>query len=233
MKKLIITIIILLTASTSFAVYPTEYLAGRATHFYEDDDFISGLTTTGNIGKQGWVFDGTPTVTTSPLSSSTHPGALRFSTPASSSNVTLCLKVCNATTGIWDIAGDFDTTVIVTTLNWATSLTYIGYFMGDVVPTINYIGIQGRPASNNWMFLATGASITNSGVAIVDGTWYKLRIKKTGTSVEFYINDEYKATLTTTATGQAQPYFLVNTGNTTVKSLDIDYWSLTIPSLAR
>ena len=231
MKKLLLALIILLTASTSFAVYPTEYLIGNPTFFYEDDEFISGTLTSGAIGKQGWNFDGSPTVTTSPLTD--RPGAIRFMTPASSTTNNLCLKLCSATTGKINFSNGFDTTVIISTVSWASSGSYIGYFISDVGVSSNYIGIHARPTKANWQLNVTGSSLVDTGIAVTNGTWIKVRLYSNGSTVTCYINDILVATATTTASGQAQPVFQINTDDTTARGLDINYWNLIIPSVAR
>ena len=215
----------------AWATYPTEYLGGKPVYFYEDDEFIGGLTTSGSIGKQGWVHDGgTATITTSATTNS--PGAIDFTHTTAGASRLLCLKDCAANTGVFDFSYNFDTTVIV---SFPTCCTpgYLMYSLYDNPANTNKIGFSSNNTSS-WHAQCTGCagSPVNLNVTINANTWYKLRIKKTGTSVEFYIDDVLKTTLTTTAAGDFAPIFLLN-WDTTQRTMSIDYWNFIIPSSGR
>ena len=230
MKKLLLALILLL-AIPAWATYPTEYLIGNPTFFYEDDEFISGTTTSGEIGKQGWVtvVDAGTAVVSLGLQTN-RPGSIRLTNDTPSST-RLCLKDCTATTGIFNYSDDFDTTAIISFPTYGRP-SYLGYYMSNFSTSV-LIGLTNNGnASDTFWAVCAGCTPTNTGVAITSNTWYKLRMKKTGSSVEFYINDTLKATLTTTASGVFQPIFF-NSWSTTQRYIEVDYWNFIIPSVAR
>ena len=219
----------------AWATYPTEYLGGKPVYFYEDDEFIGGLTTSGSIGKQGWVtwHNTSQTITVSLGQQTNQPGSIHVTHGTTATTALLCVKDCTATTGIFRFEDDFDTTVIMALPTYGRP-SFIGYYLW-LGSTLNHPAIyitNNNNATDTWYAACTGCSTTNTGVAITSNTWYKFRIKKIGTSVEFYIDDVLKATLTTTATGAFQPTFQLN-WTTTQRYMEIDYWNFIIPSSGR
>lgn len=212
------------------AVYPTEYLSGSPTFFYEDDDFVGGTTTSGSIGKQGWVHDGgTSTVTLSTLTS--RPGIINYTHTSSGSSKVMCLKDCTATTGIFDFSGNFDTTAVIS-MPTVGSNSFVGYIVSTASFSV-YVGFHNNAGTTwNALCVATGCSTTDTGVTITAGNWYKLRIIKKGTAIEYYIDGVLVASKTTSGTGQVQPMFF-NNWTTTQRYINIDYWNFIIPSYTR
>ena len=140
-----------------------------------------------------------------------------------------------------------ETYVTVETLSNATERfqTIFGYYFGS-----NYSNTQnaiffsydeagtmffefGAAATPNWKCYTRGASVTtrtNTSIAVVAGTWYKLRIdiNAAGNSVTFYINNTLVATHTTNIPTSliAMPItsLIVKTVGTTARTMLTDYF---------
>lgn len=140
-----------------------------------------------------------------------------------------------------------ETYATVETLSNATERfqTIFGYYVGsNYSTTANAIFFSydeagtmffefGAAATPNWKCYTRGAGVTtrtNTSIAVVAGTWYKLRIdiNSAGNSVNFYINDTLVAThgsnIPTSLTAMPIQSLIVKTAGTTARTMLTDYF---------
>lgn len=141
-----------------------------------------------------------------------------------------------ATSTNWNSLGVFQEmkTCIVPVGDVATSMVqWYGFYNGDVLdthsptnyglwvanPTFPFFGFRGfAGVDTNWQcFCGTGAAqtVVDSGVAIVSGTFVRLRVKKVGSSLLYYVNGILKATISTNLPANSTLYTPVMGSNNT------------------
>lgn len=208
------------------------------------DDFLSGdKSTSSSIGTLGWQQQGIGTFT-EVTSEVNHPGLIRMDSTTSTTSNTATLHLMR-TVG-FQRSEMFDMTWIFRTNQTDGSTVVRVGLVGAGASIYN----QPRPADGIW--LEKSASDTNwfwvvrvggndvqrvdMGVAVTAGGWVKLRLRRVDTStIGIALNGE--AELTSTATLSTSPYVpwaVVHNGNTTnSRTLDVDYFGLTITGLVR
>jgi hypothetical protein len=206
-----------------------------------NDDFLSQNTTSGNIGNLGWILTSTNGTATVAYQSGTNTrtGVVRLAT-STANNGAGSLNL--GTTQGFILGGGtilFETYVSIPTLGGTGAAALTTYFgLMDTSNTADnangiYFEYAGTAAGTiNWNCkTANGSTRTSvgSGVAVNAGQWYKLSlaVNDAGTSVGFYIDNNFITAITTNipTTGIA-PASRIIAGNTNVavKSTDIDYF---------
>jgi hypothetical protein len=193
------------------------------------DDFISGGLTNGYIGELGWYSSIVPTFVDSVAN---HPGIRRETTTAANTSSAALYLGTVATSNVIQNNEQWDFTFILS----VNALSGIDVFVGamDSFSATNTT-LQDRYGfafnstnSNKWMMVTgdgTNYTMTNTSTTVVASTWYKLRVGQTALGVDYYINDVYAGTVTTSL-----PDTLLNVGFFVrnylgaAKYIDIDYF---------
>ena len=235
MKKLLLILCLLLIPLTAQGArtWPTSELILNEDSVIIKDEFLSGLLTTGSIGELGWNLTGTGGTITN--TDTTRTGSITLTTPATSANsAIITLKPASTTTGMTDFASEWDMTWIVK-IPTITSDDWFVFTLSYSSDNSKYAGFQVNTYST-WRAVNkdTSATNTDTGITATAGQWYKLRAKRTSTTIQYYIDDVLVATNSTNLpTGQGQPRAIVYNGLSSARYIVIDYFSLRIPSLTR
>ena len=235
MKKLLLILCLLLIPLTAQGArtWPTSELILSEDSVIIKDEFLSGLLTTGSIGELGWNLTGTGSSITS--TDTTRPGTIRITSGATTGNrADLSLKAKTTTTGMIDAASNWDLTMVVK-ISSSHANDYFVFGMSYSTDNSKFASFQ-LNTTTTWTAQNKESSTTstNTSVTVNAGQWYKLRIHRSGSAIYYYVDDSLVATHTTNLpTGQFQPLLTVYTGNSVSRSVDIDYFSLRIPSLTR
>ncbi|HVS78944.1 MAG TPA: hypothetical protein VHD84_01485, partial [Candidatus Saccharimonadales bacterium] len=212
-----------------------------------DDDFTSmfcSSTTACTYGSLGWVGCDTATnQTITNVGSGSRPGVLQMTTSTSPTG-----QGCITMTGSTPSSGDPNDTITLTpgmtieldaqlpTLS-AGAQTYIASMgLTDITTDgdSNFALIAYNPSSSsNWQCQTdNGSTTTNTSSTAVDTNWhdYKIVVNST-TSVSFYEDGSLLCTNTThVPTAALVPVMTIiksgGTGNTTPRTMNIDYWSM-------
>jgi hypothetical protein len=220
---------VFVTPSTTFRLPPEQFA-------YVWDDFMVSAGASQLIGIGWFLLGGTATVQPSEAS---RPGILRRFTSAASGTYAVCY-VQNTVTGSLLPANFFDVTFIVrpNTID-ADTLLRIGLGASATSnPPADGIYLEKLAADTAWFGVTRAASSENraaTGVTVVAGTWYKLRLRRIDAStVGFTVNGgtEVTATLTIPTTAM-QPFFAIFNAAAADKTLDIDFFDCLLTQLSR
>ena len=194
-----------------------------------EDDFLSGLLTTGNIGNLSWLLSaGTVTAVSSAVD---HPGIINLTSTTTSGTVGR-ISLSNGST-VFSYPDELESfgCIIRPTVDFSAS----GSMRFGLVysPSTSADGSQGIYFSKvtsdaNWYTVTRdGASIArnSSGVAWTVNKWYLLEVRKNGANWEFWINGVLRQTHSTyiPTTYAMYPLLAVETNTTVARAIDIDY----------
>jgi hypothetical protein len=197
------------------------------------DEFLTGNLATGSVGSLGWQFTTTaPTVT---ASVALHPGIRRINTSATSGNVNAFWPSGAANNDLIQFDEQWDSTYVVS----IPTITTVEVFCGAMDAMTTAVGNQDRyglafnPATSAFWRMTTGngstSTSTNTNVTVVAGTWYALRVVRTATGVDFYIDGTLKGSISTTLPDTALSFGpCVQTLTTAARNLDVDFFRMTL-----
>jgi hypothetical protein len=199
------------------------------------DEFISGLTTTGNIGDLGWLMAAGSAAGVNPPSG--RIGITRLGTPATS-NTRGILQLSPGTAGMEIIpgsTGNMHITMVAATPTSNAALTQrIGLLdVNATGETTN--GLMFRASgTGNWYAVSRAAgneTSTATDCSVAQATSYKIFeiiVNSAGTSVDYKIDGTTCATHTTNIpASQMSPTFKADTTDATARYIDIDRFVLT------
>ena len=181
------------------------------------DEFLGGSNETGEVGELGWTTFGTGTL--SQLGAiANHPGIYQIQV----NNAGMGVRLGNNNiemADLWDIVAIVSPTVSVANARIRIGMSPDHSLEGQTVAFFEY-----DPAvSANWR--AVDVEDTDTGIAVVIGTWYVLRIRRvSATNTEYYVDDVLKATHTSSVTGPAEHGIWIQSQEVLNKRLSIDYW---------
>jgi hypothetical protein len=241
----------LLTVTMEYALTRWELIcdgSGWVAQFYNNtgpdenliimnDDFFEGAEI-GEVGELGWNIVGVGTETFPQVDGlSGHPGIILMGTSATSGDDCDMFLGGTATSGALNPLlpdNDFD----VTSMIRITTITSVDVVFGLSQVALNasyatnhFAGFIFDPAvSAKWrMRTRAGANTdnTSTGADVAAGTWYKLRMIKTGSTIRFYINDVFQFAHTTNLpTNALSPHFSINTQSAAIRTMDVDWFNL-------
>ena len=196
------------------------------------EEFLGGTNEDGEIGENGWTVElsgGTAAVIDT--TNAQHPGIKSLTSGFVSPNMaTIRLGQNNL-----DQADNHDVTMIMRTTTAAlTSLIFRGGIASDIRDgqTVTSMIFEFDPdlGDTNWMAVTSddygSASYTrtDTGIAVAQNAWHVFRLKRSGSSVEFYIDDVLVATHTETLpTGFGEIAFTTANRVNGIKILQADY----------
>ena len=200
------------------------------------DDFVSGGTNSGSIGK-GWIaLGGTAVSQASFQAVASHPGVLRRNT--GTTQATIAATYVNP---LFIPADNFE-------MEWLIRLTQVdvntdfSFGLADDATQMfpsNFVGIIARSTDTNFQgrtSLAGTQSLVDTTVAIAAATWFKLKMRrKDASTIAFSVNGSAEVTLTTNipTAGLQMGCVVKNTGAAADKSIDIDRASLVVRGTGR
>ena len=204
----------------------------------EYDDFMSGNTASGSVGKMGWVItaDVAGTLKDECNGTTTVSGCIGIITSTTNqSYIMLSLKDKSLVTGLLDGSKNFETTAIVRCINAGTNICEFG--LAYTNDWTKYIKFKSDISQTYWYAVnydGTTTATTITTVARSTSLWYKLKIRQDRGTIQYYIDDVLVATHSTgVPTSQLQPYFYQYTSSVATKGMLIDFWSITMPSPGR
>jgi len=202
------------------------------------DDFITGTVTVGAIGLLRWT--GSATTISYIASQANHPGIRRIATSATANNI--CAIYTNAATNdVIDESDLWDFTFIVSLVDSSSCIVFVGAMDSMLTSIVNHqdrYGFQYQASVSPYWLMTTGngsaSTATATDVAANDTTWFNLRIVRTVSGVDYYIDGTSKGTVKTNLPDTDLAFgFHVQTTTTAVRALDIDYFRGTLSSITR
>jgi hypothetical protein len=198
-----------------------------------NDEFLSGLLTTGNIGDLGWGFTGTaPTYIASVAN---YPGIRQLPTTATSGNISALWLGSAHNNDVIQFNDYCDFTYIVRLPDITSNTAFVGAMdaMGTAVGNQDRYGFEYIDSSDTYWMIVTGngsaSTRTATNVTVATNTWYKLRIVRNGSGVTYYIDGVSKGTINTTMPDTPLSFgFHVQTNTTTAKYLQCDFFRMTL-----
>lgn len=172
------------------------------------DDFVSGLVTTGNIGRLGWGFNAASTGTLSApdVTDGNHPGLIRLNSHATNDDSGIVMFLAaNAGKPYILSGGDWSMDVAFLVGSNSTAITSVGFYVGasvsaSAIPnaTSNFFGIRYDTDKGDSTFVVmmcnasgaagcgaagddTNSKVTASTVTPVAGTWHRFRFRRSST----------------------------------------------------
>lgn len=204
----------------------------------QQDDFISGSTSTGTIGVLGWfAAGGTGTTTTGPLE---HPGLYTRSTSAVANTVSHVL-LSGTQSQILPTAVYYSIWVNRLNNNDGDTIFRVGLTnSGTVTPPVSSGAYFEKAAADTNWFLVTMvgavAARTDSGVA-VDTDWHTFKVIHNvlpTESYEYWLDRVLVGTRTTNIpTLGMQPFSHIVNTTANAKTFDIDYFEWCVTGFAR
>lgn len=206
------------------------------------EEFIGSSSTSVNIGTHGWNVTGAGasySVAFAPITG--HPGVGRLATGATSGN-TATLHMRTAGQDVFDSDDNFDMTWIFRTDKNGGALASTLYRVGlgnncTSFPPADGMWMEKLTTDTNWFFVTRSASTetrTDSGVAMADLTWYRLRIRRSSGTITFTLDAGSNVDHTTNVTSAAAcPFAQISTAENVAKRLEPDYWDLAVTGLTR
>ena len=202
------------------------------------DDFVSGNTTTGQIGALGWMFSGGGLGVLAAVAG--RPGVLRRDTSATTNTYAYAhLRGGGVTIGILLGTDMFDVT-------WAFRLTQtdantqvrVGLSADpSLSPAAAGLYLEKLFADTSWFAVSRNASVETrtASVATAAGAWVKVRLRRIdAATVGITVDSNPEITFTTNApTVGLQPFFSIANNVATLKSMDVDYFRIVIGGLNR
>lgn len=196
-----------------------------------EDEFTSGLTSSGNIGKLGWVL-GAGSVSAK-AGETSHPGILTLSSGTTSGTIARLL-LTTGTVLSWYPSDVSYLALIVRPVSGTTTMS-VRFGLSNSVSTSGE-GAQGiywsfqATTSPNWRTITKGASGTTANTtttAYTTGKWYLLEIKRNGSNWEFYLNNTLQFIHSTNIpTVACIPFIAIETNEAVAKTMDVDYFAL-------
>ena len=224
--------------SPAYAVITADPTVDLRTSLREFDDFISGNTSTGQLGSLGWAFAGG--AATHPAAVAGRPGIVRRDTSATSGTYAYTGGRVSSTAGTIFGTDLFDVT-------WSFRLTQT-----DANTQVR-VGVSADPATNPpasglyleklfadtaWFGVSRNASAetrTTTGSTVTANTWHRVRTRRiSGTQVGVTLDGGTEVLFTTNLPNVAlQPFCSIANNVATLKSMDIDYADITVTGLSR
>lgn len=188
------------------------------------DEFATGISTSGSIGSLGWATSGGTNAFITPESS--HPGILRRDTGGTINTLsTTFLYGANR-----QFLGSEDYSwLFVARLNTSDALTLvrIGMLAAAANPTVAGIYFEKLDADTNWFCvtrLSSSETRVDTGVAVTTNFTTFSATKDAGGAI-FYINNMRVAgPITDTLPNVCIPMVLLNNGEAASKTIDVDYF---------
>lgn len=190
------------TSLSTPGAFRKSIIEQRAVWLYTDCFYHTG---TGGPMDGGWIVSGT---TAAAAAFADHPGVYGASTGTSTSGTAY---ISPGPTATWIPGGGRCEVGFVfrtpSSLSDGTDIYRMRVGFIDTVPAAasdptNFIGFDYKHDVNsgNWRCFVTGIAAQDSGVAVATTTWTHLKfvINAAGSSVDFYVNDVYKATVSGT-----------------------------------
>jgi hypothetical protein len=223
--------IIEVSADRSVALEEKERLLNPKMYSQVWDDFMSGSTTTLNIGQMGWALvTGSGGTCALIASEANHPGMIRLSTSATSGGNVLIILYGSATLGPILPADYFDMQLICRINTNDTNAQFRFGMMNNPTsdPGADGIYFEKLYADTSWYGVTrSGASQTRTAALAATSTaWVTLRLRRVNsTTVGFSINGGTEVTATATIpTVTLIPVTQVKNNTTADKTLDLDYF---------
>lgn len=221
-------------------------------NIYQDDEFLSGLTTSGNIGNLGWLSSTSATTIVNGVQD--HPGIRKIATTTASGNIAVIYL--ESVTGTSVSSQYYDSTFIFRVgVSDPDATIRIGYTDNATAAPANGFYFECLNTDTNWfgvMDATTKYRVDTGSSCLRDATsWQRLRMYRdagTGTynyrfivtvpgttpkSILLQSSDAGCGGNCSPAVSLTPNFQITNTDATTAKTIDIDYFDLTIGGITR
>jgi len=201
------------------------------------DDFICGTVESGEIGILNWTRSAT--TRNWRASEANHPGIFYFGTSAVLNNVAYLTEITASLnlilpTDLWDF------TYIVRIPDITTVTVFVGAMnnLAAAVGNQDRYGFEFVAATDaNWtMVTGSGAASTRTAtdIPVVVATWYKLRVVRTATGVDYYVDDVLKGSIALTLPDTSLALgFQIQTNVAAKRNLDCDFFRMKLEGITR
>lgn len=188
------------------------------------EDFISGPTTSGQIGKLGWQTSGGSTAIQN--SEENHPGIFQRNTSTSANTLTTLSHYFGIATAWVDFF--YEVRWIVRPNEVDANATWRIGSMASFVANPPAFGayFEKIGAETTWFTVTRNNSVQerqNTGITLVAGSWYNLRLVSTPNSVLFFINDTLVSTHTANITNIGHAVVQGINLAAEAKTIDVDF----------
>ena len=202
------------------------------------DEFISGGLTNGYIGSMGWYASTGPTFV-GPVPN--HPGVRQLATTATIASMNALFPGTGATSDVIQPSEQWDFTFIFNVSSIAGTDVFVGALdsMSANISVQNRYGFNFNSSIGPYWRTNTGngsaSTETNTSTSVGAGTWYKLRVARTSSGVDFYVDGvKFGATVTTTLPVNVLNFgFWIKNVAGVAKPLEIDFFSGTLSGVTR
>jgi len=212
---------------------PTGGSSDPVTTIDMSEEFIAGLLTTGNIGNLSWSF-----LTTAPTyqaSVANHLGIRRLTTSTTINTVNAFYLGSAANNDNIQFGDLCDFTFVIRISDISTMAAFVGAMdaMTTAVGNQDRYGFSFIAGTDTYWMMTTGSGSastrTATNITVVANTWYTLRVVRTSTGVDYYINGVSKGTITTTLPDTALSFgFHLQTLAAAARYLDCDFFRMTL-----
>lgn len=201
------------------------------TYVFLQDDFLGGTPASGSLATLGWTYGGGAAPSTGSAVAN-HPGVITRQTNTSSGTVAYqylgLLSALLMSDQTWDMT-------LIFNLAQADSDTIFRFGLSEnplnSAGGANGMFLEKQAADTNWFYTARATSSntrTDSGIAVATG-WLKVRVRRTGSGVGFTIGANSEVFINSgLPTGTAAPFIQIINNAAANKTVDLDYFSLTL-----
>lgn len=204
------------------------------THAYDYDDFLSGSAAgSGTLGRLGWSL--TTATAAGQSSVSGHHGIHRISSTATANQIcAMHLK----TGGALYSGDDFEILFIVKPVE-ADGTIKIRCGLSDGVTSdtaTSHVIFEKDFADTTWFVYNRAASTSstrvNTSVNTTAGTWYRMKIRRSGSTIYYSIDGGTETSMATNVpAATVQPYLQVTSNDANVSNVDIDYFEMLVAAV--
>lgn len=205
------------------------------------DDFLTGLGTTGNIGRLGWNFSGGAVTVNSPTDNN-YPGIVKLSSSAVINTVAAMFPRSTAATGIGGLPAFWDCTFIIglDQVDANTQLRLGVSVDGTSETPANAVFVERLGTDTNFLAVSRAASVELNPRAdlsvVADTNYHKFRIRRLSASTVGFTADAGVEVVVTTqvpTTGNFQPFLQIKTLEAAAKLVKFDFFRLRMTGLVR
>jgi len=200
------------------------------------DDFQGGSLGSGAIGELGWSLSGG--TLTAPAALANHPGILNMDTTATINTIMFIRTGAASNTAV--LATDLFDVIFLIRLNVNDTNTATRFGISNspnTAPPSSGVYIEKDFADTSWFGVARngGTQSRTAALATVTTGWIKLRVRRVDASnVGFSVDDGAEVTLNTNIpTSGMSPYCQITNNAAASKTVDIDYFEMTVSGMTR
>lgn len=220
----------------------TEEVPDPTISMYHADEFLGGLGTSGNIGSLGWLLGAGAVVGDVTPGNKSHIGVIQLSSSATANTRgRIFLNPVSVVTGnanYYSVVTRMDFIFAINSATFTSFSARVGLIDAGSFNTTNEtvagVYVSTLAADTNWFIRHNGTRI-DTGIVRTQNNWLWLSLRRDykknfGTiNWDVYLNEKLVAkNLDDTGVSTVTPAFIVETNNTTAKTMLIDYFGIEV-----